>query len=194
MLRAVSWPPWNPDGQRQPNKKAYMELLFLGLILVAFMVYASTRIKRVAAEAFDAERVETDKFVVEKPEGFLNVLNRQASLEFDAYSREFGADHASGFRAARAEVRVHPDTTVGDAAKTISGEVEVLSDVSEIIDGRKYRVIEGESVEKGVGFRELYKLAAGNDGVFEMKLKVVEDADAEIIKKAELMLASFEIR
>lgn len=171
-----------------------MEILIVGIMLVALMVYASTRIKRVAAEAFDAERVETDKFLVDKPEGFLNVLNRNPSLAFDAYSREFGADHAASFRAARAEVRLLAGQKMNDAVAQLSRSSKVLSDVTEVIDGRKYRVIEAESVEKGVGFREIYKLSENGNGVFEMKLKMVEGSDAEIVKKAELMLASFEIK
>jgi hypothetical protein len=171
-----------------------MEILIVGLMLVALMVYASTRIKRTAAEAFESERVETDEFIIEKPDGFLNVLNRDASLEFDAYSKEFGVDQSSGFRAARAELRIHNSQTMNDLANSILGEIKVSSDVSEIMDGRKYRVIEGESVEKGVGFRELYKLAESEGRVFEMKLKMLEDADPNTIKKAELMVASFEIR
>ena len=69
-----------------------MEILIVGLILVGFMVYASTRIKRTAAEAFDAETVESDDFTIEKPAGFLHVLNGDAALSFEAYStlRETG--------------------------------------------------------------------------------------------------------
>ena len=51
-----------------------MEILVPGLILVALMVWLSTRIKRNAAAAFDAERVETEDLIVEKPGGFLHVL------------------------------------------------------------------------------------------------------------------------
>lgn len=171
-----------------------MEILFIGLILVALMVYASTRIKRVAAEAFDPERVETDDFIIEKPEGFLNVINRDASLEFDAYSKEFGADHAASFRAARAELRIRSGQTMKEVADTLLGKLKVITDLSEIVDGRKYRVIEGESVEKGVGFREVYKIGEKDGRVFEMKLKMVENTDPDIIKRAELMLASFEIK
>src|SRR5687767_8261126 len=52
-----------------------MELLIPGLILVALMVYASTRIKRTAAAAFDRETVDTEDFIIQKPEGFLHNLH-----------------------------------------------------------------------------------------------------------------------
>ena len=89
-----------------------MELLIPGLILVAFMVYASTRIKRVAAEAFEPETVETDDFTLDKPEGFLNVINRDPSLAFYAYSKDMGVGEAAEFRAGRAEIREGPDHAV----------------------------------------------------------------------------------
>ena len=170
-----------------------MEILIIGLFLVALMVYASTRIKRTAAEAFNAERIETDDFIIEKPDGFLNVLNHDPSLEFDAYSKEFGADDASGFRAARAELTKRPET-LDRAAKEIKAEIEAASDVSEIVDGHKYRVLEGRSDEKGIAFREIYKLVEKDGHVFAMKLKMLVGVDADIIKRAELMLASFEIK
>jgi len=80
-----------------------LAILIPGLILVALMVYASTRIKRVAAEAFEAETIETDEFAVEKPDGFLNILNRDPALALDAYSREFGVEpqRTSGRRGSR---------------------------------------------------------------------------------------------
>ena len=73
-----------------------MELLIPGLLLVALMVYASTRIKRTAAEAFEPETIETDVFVLEKPEEFLNVINHDLALELQAYSREFGVENNLG--------------------------------------------------------------------------------------------------
>lgn len=171
-----------------------MELLIPGLILVALMVYASTKIKRISAEAFQPERVETECFVIEKPEGFLNVLNRDPSLELDAYSKEFGVDDAANFRAARVELRVYDNRTVDYAANALAEAVTVTSNVAEVIDGRKYRVLEAEMLDNGVGFRELYKLAEKDGRVFELKVAMIADADASVVAKAEQMLASFEIK
>src|SRR4051794_7750972 len=66
-----------------------MEILIIGLILVALMVYASTRIKRTAAAAFERETIETDTYVIQKPEGYLHKLNGDPQFLFEAYSREF---------------------------------------------------------------------------------------------------------
>jgi hypothetical protein len=171
-----------------------MEFLIPGLILVALMVYASTKIKKSAAAAFEAERIETRDFIVEKPEGFLNALNRDASLELDIYSRDFGKGPAAGFRAVSAEVRIYSKRKPDQIAAAIAETVDVRSKIKEVIDGRKYLVIEARSDENEVEFRELYKLADRNGGVFEFRLKALKEIDSEIARKADLMFASFEVK
>ena len=168
-----------------------MELLIPGLLLVALMVYASTRIKRVAAEAFEAELVDTAEFVLEKPEGFLNVVSPAGGLSLQIYSKDYGINEASDFRAARGEVRVYEKRTLKFAATAIRESTAVTSEVPEIIDGRKYIVFEAESVEKGIGFREMYKLAEKDGSVIELKIKAVEDIGDELSKKIDAILASF---
>jgi hypothetical protein len=171
-----------------------MEFLIPGLILVALMVYASTRIKRVAAEAFEPETVENDDFSLEKPEGFLVVLNGDPALAFEAYSRDFGIDRASEYRAARAEIRIYENRDLKYAAAAIRETIKIDSDISEVIDGKKYRVLEGMSEEKGIAFREMFKLAERDGKVIEMKLRVLAETDSEVSGKAEAMFASFALR
>ena len=171
-----------------------MELLIPGLILVALMVYASTKIKKTAAMAFEAETVETDKFRVEKPEGFLNVLNLDSMLEFEAYSKEYGEGDAKGTRAARAELRFYKDRKLKYATDAIRELVTVKSDTPEIIDGRKYQVIEGASEDGELRFNEIYKLTEKDGGVYEFKLKVLDDAEPELVKRAEMLFSGFELK
>ncbi len=83
-----------------------MELLIPGLILVALMAYASTRIKRSAARAFESETIETDEFVIQKPEGFLNVLNGDPKFAFESYSKPYGQEPAQEFRQCTAKLRI----------------------------------------------------------------------------------------
>jgi hypothetical protein len=171
-----------------------MELLIPGLILVALMVYASTRIKRIAAEAFEPETVETDDFTLEKPEGLLNVINRDPSLAFQAYSRDFGVDEAAEFRAVRAEIRVYENRSLDYATAAIREAVKVNSEISEIIDERKYNVLEAEMIERGIGFRELYKLTEKDGQVFELKIIELEDLADDLVQKAETMFATFAVK
>src|SRR5215218_1576466 len=93
-----------------------MELLIPGLILVALMVYASTRIKKTAAEAFEPETVESDEFIIQKPEGFLNVIGGDPAYAFEAYSKEYGGEGAQEFRQGTATVTVYPNSSVNEIA------------------------------------------------------------------------------
>lgn len=171
-----------------------MELLIPGLILVGLMVYASTRIKRVAAEAFEAETVENEWFSIEKPEGFLNVIAPPDGLEFEAYSKDFGVGEAAEFKAARLEARVYRNRNLKYAVSALREAVGPMTETPEVIDGRKYVLIEAESVEKGVGFREVYKLAEKDGSVVELKARSLEDISEDLGAKVEAMIASFIVK
>ncbi len=171
-----------------------LAILIPGLILVALMVYASTRIKRVAAEAFEAETIETDEFALEKPEGFLNILNRDPALAMDAYSREFGVEAAADVRQARVEVRHYRVCRMNEAVGLIKERSTIKSDISEVINERKYRLIEGERIEKGIGYRDIYKLTEKGQDIFELRAVVLEDATEEISQKVDAIVLSFVVK
>ena len=165
-----------------------MEFLIPGLALVALMAYLSTRIKRTAAAAFDAEAVETDEFSIQKPDGFLNVIG--ARHVFEAYSKDFGTV-ADKTRLATAKVTVS-DTSIADAVEAIDDEI--LSDTSEVIGERHYRVIEARRIVDIEDYRVYHKLgqSAGRTYIFE--IEVLAEASREFIQKVEAMLASFELK
>jgi len=171
-----------------------MELLIPGLILVALMVYASTKIKKSAAAAFEPETIETDEFLVEKPEGFLNVLNHDPALELDMYSRDFGVENTADIKQARIELRHFRVCKMSEAIAMIKEKAEIKSDIAEVINERKYRLIEAERIEKGIGFRNIYKLTEKGADVFELRAIVLEDASEEIAQKAEAIVLSFTVK
>lgn len=163
-----------------------MEILFVGLILVALMVYASTRIKRSAAAAFDPETVETDEFVIQKPEGFLNVVGGDEKYAFEAYSKEFGVDDAGKFRQGQAfltvsNVPVEPPTDRRD-------------EHSEVIDGVHYQILENAREEKGVALIDQYKVAERDGRHYQFHTTRLANSGDEITKKIEGMLDSFRLR
>lgn len=171
-----------------------MELLIPGLILVALMVYASTRIKKTAAAAFEAETIENETFSLEKPDGFLTVLNGNADLLFESYSRDFGDEPAENIRQARIEVRKLAITTPEQAAKKIAGEAKVTSKTTEIINERKYLLIESERVEKGIGHVDLYKLAASGSDVVQLKIIALERTSEDVARKIQSLASSFQVK
>lgn len=169
-------------------------ILIPGLILVALMVYASTRIKRVAAEAFEPETIDTDDFSLEKPDGFLNVINHDEALALDIYSRDMGKGEAAEFRAARAEVRVYEKRSLDYAVSAIRETVAVGGETSEVINETKYRVIEAERVDEGIVFEEKYKVAEKDGRVFEFKIVALSETNGEFQRKIDTMLNSFMLK
>ncbi|MEO7660300.1 MAG: hypothetical protein ABIV48_11860 [Pyrinomonadaceae bacterium] len=171
-----------------------MELLIPGLILVALMVYASTRIKKTAALAFESESIDTEKFLIEKPEGFLSVINGDPALAFEAYSKEFGGDGAEDIKQARVEIRFLQNTDIRTAASAIKSSSAVVTDISEKIGDKLYRLVEAERSEKGIGLLEFYKIAQSSTGVLELKVITLEETDPAIAKKVAEIIKSFTVK
>lgn len=172
-----------------------MELLIPGLILVALMIYASTRIKRSAALAYEAESIETDDFRLQKPEGFLNVIGGDPTFVFEAYSKDFGTDLAEQFRLATATVAARNDTSINDAANEILDSGGNVTDDHHYTTGdAAYRVIKLRVSETGVEFFAFSKLAARGDKVFVFTIKSIAETTPEFLRNIEEMLDSFELK
>lgn len=172
-----------------------MELLIPGLILVALMVYASTRIKKTAAAAFEAETVETDDFIIQKPEGLLTVLNGDERYAFESYSKEFGGEGAENFRKATAYLRIIDSASIDQAVADLRDpDDEPVSDISEVIGDHRYRVIEIKRVVSGIEFRVFYKLAAKAGKVYEFQVTVISETTDEFMRNIETMLNGFEVK
>jgi hypothetical protein len=170
-----------------------MEILILGLLLVALMVYASTRIKKTAARAFEEELVDTDDFTIVKPEGFIHPLNTDSV--FEANSKDFGTDEAADLRLARANLIV----TAGGSYDAISREVaasgsELLGNESFVVDGRHERVIEVEALEKGYPVNIFSKIIDGDGKVYRLEVVVLREEKDNFLPRIEKMLDSFALK
>jgi hypothetical protein len=67
-----------------------MDIFIIGLVVVALMVFVSTKIKKSAARAFESEIIERDEFRIVKPEGLMSPLDENSKYPFEARSREYG--------------------------------------------------------------------------------------------------------
>jgi len=173
-----------------------MELLIPGLILVAFMVWASTRIKKNAAAAFDAEIVQTDEFSIRKPEGFLHVLNDSSGLAFRAYSKEFGKIGNREVRRATIEVEAHPNTNIDEVKRTIEGISESIELFEAYRDGgeRAARLASIQVVD-GAEYHVVRKLVTrGGSKVIELRGMVLSDHRDEFIDALESASDSFQVK
>lgn len=144
-----------------------MELLIPGLILVAVMAYLSTRIKKRAADAFTAERIDTGRYSFEKPEGFLHVIGDEQH-EFMAYSNEFGEYDDSRFRRATIELDVLPGTDVASVS-------EAICEAAESSNVRPENIIEADERANETEFRAVYKLIERDGSVYRLRFAVLAE-------------------
>lgn len=171
-----------------------MELLIPGLILVALMVYASTKIKKTTAAAFEAETVETDEFIINKPDGFLHMLNGDPQYAFESYSKEYGGEGAEDVRRATATVKVTTTTGKEEAVRRLNAGNQVIDDRNEVIGETKYRLIETRAVANEIEYRNLFKIAERNGKTYVMTITAIAETTAEAMRDIEGMLDSFEIK
>ena len=172
-----------------------MELLIPGLLLVALMVWASTRIKRTAAAAFEAETVDADDFAIKKPDGFLNVINGDPKFVFEAYSKEYGGEGAEDFRQGRINLTVREDRNVDEVVGELDGsDGKIMEDLAEVIGSTRYRLIDVKRLEKGVEFFVMYKLAEQDGKVYSLEAVRLAETSDEFARKIEVMVSSFELK
>jgi hypothetical protein len=171
-----------------------MELLIPGLIIVALMVWASTKIKRNAARAYESELIEGDGFTLEKPEGFLNRIGSRDGHLFDAYSKDFGTDSAADIRAATAVV-YKTDTSLYESASLEQSRL-TNSDRSErfLLDGSDCIIVTGQTTHDDHAFVVSEKFLSSGGRTLVLKVEALQELSGDLKRKIEEMLLSFTIR
>jgi hypothetical protein len=149
-------------------------ILIPGLILVALMIYASTRIKKTAAAAYDAETIETDEFVIQKPEGFLHNLNGDPKYIFEAYSKEYSKANDK-LRIGTATITRFDGETIDGVANDLITDDATTDDETQIIDEHRYRLVTRDKDIDGVKAAMSYKLAEKNGNVYKLEITSLEE-------------------
>jgi hypothetical protein len=170
-----------------------MELLIPGLIIVALMAYASTRIKRSAAAAFEPETIETEELIIQKPQGFLNNLNGDPKYLVDTYSQDNGVA-ASNTRAGSLRISKVPGSVEDAIASIRASDGEIMDDIGEVIGGRHYRVIETHRTEKTTDCIVTYKLAERDGNIYQLEAVRLAEMSDEFAGKMDAFVASFELK
>ena len=171
-----------------------MELLIPGLILVALMVYASTRIKKSAAEAFEAETVDTEHFVLVKPEGLLLVVNGDPNFAAEGYSKDYGEGEEASQRVIRFTVARTQGAATDAVGDRLTAGAEIVSRETEVVDGTKYTVIEAVKTDNELATREFHKIGAAGGNVFDLCITSIAEPDDAARRKIEQMVSSFRLK
>jgi hypothetical protein len=169
-----------------------MEFLIPGLLLVAFMVWASTKIKRKSAEAFAAELIETKYFRLKKTQGFLNVLGPDGGLILDIYSRSFITSGKKDFRAATIQARLLEPSDYESRLNSFKSPDAKITRYIEC--GYPAVEIENKTSEGGREQVLLAKLAIVQDSLLEFTVRYFVEADDETIAGAQQIFDSFQFK
>jgi len=176
-----------------------MEILIVGVIIVALMAYVSTKIKKSAAQAYEREEIETEDFRIIKPAGFINPINDESAFMFEAYTKDLGKDEARIFRRARATLRVVSGLnfeTVCKDSKNYSGKITSKNFVEDAPEGRKIFLLESEKTEQEVKIFSFWKIVESRERqkVYELQISVLEDYREEFAGEIGEMIESFAVR
>lgn len=167
-----------------------MEILIPGLILVALMVWASTKIKKQAADAFEAEIIETQRYSLHKPEGFLHVIG-DSDHEIMAYSRDFGLGDKIGIRRATIELDIFP----GDDLAMIRDAVIQAATASRpgTVTENAYEFETDETVNE-FAFLAFYKIVAGRSETYRLRFSVLSEHSDDYLRKIDETLDGFTVQ
>jgi hypothetical protein len=176
-----------------------MEIFIVGLILVALMVYASTKIKKVAAEAFERETIEAEDFTISKPKGFIHPFNETSAFAFEAYTKDFGAEPASDFKQSRATLRIISDSTfeaVCKDAKKSADKILSKNYVGNAPEGQKIFLMESEKAEKEVSFFTFWKIIESRQRkkIYEFRVSVLEDNREKFEDETSELIETFTVK
>lgn len=147
-----------------------MEILIIGGIIVALMVYASTRIKKVSKVAYEREVFETAEFRIVKPNEFIIPVSEKSPYVFEARSRDFGTeDGSSDFYQCRALVT----EKAGTAAP---------------------KIYEEQKTEKKITFDTFHKTISGAEKHFHLEIFVLPEFKEKYQSEIDEMLDGFAVK
>lgn len=166
-----------------------LSILIPGLLLVAFMAWASTRIKRRASEAFEEETIENDLFTIKKPEGYLHVLNDDSGKAFRGYSRETATVNGKDIKQATIEIEVYRDYSLEDLVKTIKQKSESISEKNAYLDGgEKAMSLTAVRIDGEGEFQDKFKLVTRGNDIIAARTSILTDNLEDHSGKLEAML------
>jgi len=175
-----------------------MEIFIVGALVVALMVFVSTKIKKSAAEAFEPEFIERDEFTITKPEGFLSPVENRDGFLFEAYSRDYGEKKARNIWQANARLTAAPNLEFSaERQRAKTSAVKVLSEkVFETSSDEKVFLLESERKEEGFPTIDFWKIVQSKtrQKTYSLRISVLEAYRETYIDRINEMMNSFRLR
>lgn len=175
-----------------------MEILIIGIILVALMVFASTKIKKIAARAFEREMIETEEFSLIKPEGFINPTNENSEFAFQARTRDFGENESCNVPQSEIKLSIFTNSNFRKVCQDIKKSAgKILSEqTDEDLTKQKVCRFETEKMKNETAFSVFHKIVENpkQNKVYDLKVSVVKDFRDNYKEKVGEVLESFVVK
>ncbi|MGI8494184.1 MAG: hypothetical protein ACR2L1_02575 [Pyrinomonadaceae bacterium] len=175
-----------------------MEILIVGILLVALMVYASTKIKKSAARAFEREVVETEHFRLVKPEGFISPVNEDSEYAFTARSKNFGENEAHETHQAKINLKIFSVENFDAVCRQIEDSADkILSENISTDDSREQKtcLLEIEKIKDDISFYAAHKIVESETQkkVYALEILVLQDFREHYEAQIDEVLNSFSV-
>jgi hypothetical protein len=176
-----------------------MEIFIIGLVVVALMVFVSTKIKASAAQAFEPERVEKKEFTITKPRGFMTPVEADSGFAFEAYSREYGEKSMRNTRQAEAFLTVTDKLNFAaecENARKTAGNILSERVLDGAADGEKVCLLETERSEDAFPTIDFWKIVESRNlkKTFVLKVSVLKLSREIYIHEINEMVNSFRLK
>ncbi len=176
-----------------------MEILILGLLLVAAMVIVSMKIKRAAARAYEPETIEKEDFKIEKPAGFLYPLNSDSEFLFEAYSKQYGDKGTRNIWRARSRLRVSEGLNVRKIIGGLESHNEtVISEkvLDDLPDWQVGSIVRSEKTEEEVKFKVFRKILGNkrSNKTYELRTTILCPFESELTETACELMNGFTLK
>lgn len=176
-----------------------MEILILGLLLVAAMVIVSTRIKRAAARAYEPETIDKEDFTIRKPAGFLYPLDSDSGFAFEAYSKQYGDKSTRNIWRARSRLRVSDGLNIRKIINGLEAQNEtIISEkaLDDLPDWQVGSIVRTDKTEEGAEYKIFRKILANNrsNKTYELRTTILCPFDSELTETACELMSGFELK
>lgn len=115
-----------------------MEILIIGLIIVALMAYTSTKIKKAAREAYQSETLTGEGFSIVKSEGYMVPgRDERSPYEFEIVSKEFGGGDCGKRRQVSLTLNVSGGSDIAGVRKEMRSQLTDITEDELLKDSQK---------------------------------------------------------
>ena len=173
-----------------------MEILIVGIVFVALMVYVSTKIKKSAAQAFERETVETGYFRLVKPEGFISPVNEHSEYAFTARSKNFGENEAREIHQAKINLKIFSNENFDAGCREIKNWADKILSENISADGlnkQKICLLKTRKTEDEISFYAFHKIVESQSQkkIYDLEILVLEDFREHYKEQIDEVLNSF---